>query len=554
MPLTDSSTLATMVLVDLYKVLRSARKGSGLSLRSLARRVGVDAAYLSRVESGKSRASKALLASLAATFEMSEERLLALGGYLPEAWRQAVEREAGAGDGPGLQADSATSPRVAEPAVRFAFPTTLSRLDRLSDPLAELLPAGYLASPEINEVYELKLALLEVKLLDRAGILERGAYFLAVDGEPTRHLRLCTGSGVQLPRDSGARLRSFLASHKFKTSYATHGLFPYRGKFHPQMVKALLNVMGLRPGALVLDPMAGSGTTGVEAALMGIDSISIDASPFCVFLARTKVAALSADVSRLHSLLVDANALGRAFRALESDDGMRRVREPGYQPKGMTRPTFDILALAFLDARGYAERSGRKSAEEFFRDVLAKYVATIEHFQQLWTEIGATLGIACVVQGDARALELEDASVDGVLFSPPYSFAVDYLANDASHLRYLGVEPEELRPTMVGLNGKGRAAQVATYFEDMRRVLCEVARVLKPRRACTMVVGSNSRQLAAALGTDVSSADVRFGLEGRLVEIGEQFGLRLELSIRRLIVGIANSMREEHILFLRKGV
>jgi hypothetical protein len=38
-----------------------------------------------------------------------------------------------------------------------------------------------------------------------------------------------------------------------------------------------------------------------------------------------------------------------------------------------------------------------------------------------------------------------------------------------------------------------------------------------------------------------------------LVDIAEDNGLFLELAIRRLIVGMANTMREEHILFLRKG-
>jgi len=538
----------------IHEVLRAEREKRGEALRALAQRVGVDPAYLSRVESGKARASRALLCSLAGALELPEERLLALGGFLPDAWREAAER--------GLELDGAlatdghgrNSAAVAEPTVQFASKQTLARLEGLSDPLVALLPAGYLASPEINEVYELKLALLEARLLDRHAVLERGAYFLAVDGEPTRHFKLCAGSGVQLPHDSGMRLRSFLATHQFKTSYATHGLFPYRGKFHPQMVKALLNVMGLRPGEVVLDPMAGSGTTAVEAALMGIDSIAVDASPFCAFLARTKVAAMSAEIEPLAPVAKEPGALTHTFRALGSEQGARRVRDESYVPKGMSRAAFELLALAFLDARGYAERSTRKSAERFFADVLAKYLATVKRFQRVWAEIGASLGQGRVLEGDARKLSLAEESVDGVLFSPPYSFAVDYLANDASHLAYLGVDRSTLRERMVGLNARTRADQVRAYFEDMHRVLGEAARVLKRKRVCTLVVGSNSRQLGAAVGADASAPEVRYGLEARLIEIAEACGLHLELSIRRLIVGIANSMREEHILMMRKAV
>ena len=231
----------------------------------------------------------------------------------------------------------------------------------LSDPLEPLFPAGYLLSPEINEVYELKLAMLESRLLKPEELLQRGAYFVGIAGQPTNHFRICTGGAVQLPEDSGARLRSFLGTHRLKSSYATHGLFPYRGKFHPQMVKALLNVMGLRPGEVVLDPMAGSGTTAVEAALMGIDSVSVDSSPFCAFLAATKVKALQADLSALRGILDGPGALDRVYRALGSEPGIRRVRDASYTPKGMPRDAFDLLALAFLDARGYGERSSRKT-------------------------------------------------------------------------------------------------------------------------------------------------------------------------------------------------
>ena len=37
-------------------------------------------------------------------------------------------------------------------------------------------------------------------------------------------------------------------------------LFPYRGKFHPQLIRALLNILQIKPGQTVLDPMAGSST------------------------------------------------------------------------------------------------------------------------------------------------------------------------------------------------------------------------------------------------------------------------------------------------------
>ena len=130
---------------------------------------------------------------------------------------------------------------------------------------------------------------------------------------------------------------------------------------------------------------------------------------------------------------------------------------------------------------------------------------------------------------------------------------MDYLANDAPHLTYLGYNLEAIRPSMIGLNGGQGAGKVEQYFEDMSSVLGEVARVLKPSRYCVIMVGSNSQQLARLLRIDPASPEAKYGIEQRLIKLAHEKNLALELAIRRLIVGMANSMREEHILIFCKG-
>jgi 16S rRNA G966 N2-methylase RsmD len=408
-------------------------------------------------------------------------------------------------------------------------------------------------STELNEVYELRLAALEADLLSRNDLVQRGAYFLAVDGQPTNHFRICTGGGVELPKTSGVRLQSFLGTHRFKSSYATHGLFPYRGKFHPQMIKAIINIMGVRPGDTLLDPMAGSGTTGVEASLMGIDSVSVDVSPFCVFMMKAKLAGLSEEIAPLERVVASGRETKRFFSELSSEAGMRKIRDQSYEPKNLSRGCLDLLALAYMDSRGFSERSSRNSHEGFFAEVLTKYVRTIRQFQNVTTRLRLQVGAGKVLEGDARALEMPEDSVDGVVFSPPYSFAIDYVENDGPHLEYLGASQQDLRSKLVGLRGRGERGRAEAYFEDMTSVLRETARVLRAGKYCTIIVGSNSNQLARALKLDPKSPEARYGIESRLVDIAEDNGLFLELAIRRLIVGMANTMREEHILFLRKG-
>jgi tRNA G10 N-methylase Trm11 len=59
--------------------------------------------------------------------------------------------------------------------------------------------------------------------------------------------------------------------------------FPTRGSWAPQMARALIE-MYTEPGDLVLDPMVGSGTTCIEARLLGRNCIGVDISYGAVIL------------------------------------------------------------------------------------------------------------------------------------------------------------------------------------------------------------------------------------------------------------------------------
>lgn len=64
-----------------------------------------------------------------------------------------------------------------------------------------------------------------------------------------------------------------------------HRLHPYMGKFIPQLVEIFLRKFEPK---LVYDPFCGSGTTLVEANVLGIDSVGTDISAFNVLLTRVK--------------------------------------------------------------------------------------------------------------------------------------------------------------------------------------------------------------------------------------------------------------------------
>jgi hypothetical protein len=438
----------------------------------------------------------------------------------------------------------------------------------------QLFPPHLELVPQLNEVYELELAYYESLVLDDDEILRNGAYFARVGETFTRHFLICSGEPVRLPQHSSSRLKLFFERNQFRTGYATHGLFPYRGKFHPQMIKGLMNVMGLKPGNRVLDPMMGSGTVLIEARLMGIESIGVDSSPFCRFMTQAKLDALTVPLSPIRAALTDSKSVFEYFRqvagqpkqgskaryrdypeelfsAMESQPRYGIAADyRGKLPEGCeVREVYDFLLLAYLDSAGYSERSERKSPYEQFRAILERYLFVAEKIQRVLAGAESDLAEATSLEADARHLPLEDSSVDGILFSPPYSFAIDYLENDSFHLAFLGANVDELRQKMIGLRGQTPHEKFELYKMDMDKVLSECSRVLRGNCFCTIVVGTNNNQLSKIMGVPPNEVQ---GIDEILTELGSQRGLQLVRKLNRQITGMANTMRTEYIVMLQR--
>ena len=410
----------------------------------------------------------------------------------------------------------------------------------------------------MNEIYELELAFLESQLLSADDLIHRGAYIAKVNGSFTHHYRICAGDALLLPAEASTKRRKFFEKNQFRTGYATHGLFPYRGKFHPQMVKGIINAMGVRPGETVLDPMMGSGTTMIEAALMGLNSVGVDASPFCRFMAAAKASGFTAPLPPLESAVAESERLLAYFREAvpripqqtsDSDDYRPSERPEALNADWFRPDVWPLLLLAYFDALGFSERSSRLTLEQQFKGIVERYAFVVKKARAAVEMLEIKLGSVRLAEGDARNLPLGSESIDGILFSPPYSFAVDYIENDATHLSALGIDQSELRQRMVGLRGRLKREKLDLYLADMRSILGECARVLKSNRFCTVVIGTNNQQIAKVLGKSPEEVE---GLDELILKISETFGFRLVRRLPRKIVGMSNTMRNEDILILRK--
>lgn len=406
----------------------------------------------------------------------------------------------------------------------------MMQLEKMPSLTSKIFQEEVVLLPGTNEMFELELAYMEYNSLHKSEFLNRTAYIKSINGVLSNHYQLY--SIPKILENSGDLIED---GSNYSSGYASHGLFPYRGKFHPQLVKALFNIVGVQKGETVLDPMAGSGTTNIEASLMGFNSYAIDISPFCQFMIQTKYQALSIKLPMLEYLpsknkeLFDFYSKGDVFARLDSINDVEK------------RKVYNLAFLAYLDALGYSKRVKMSGHEKLFERVLAKYYLAIKTLLlNKYYSIDDLGNMQVLVNSDAMRTDLPDNGIDCVVTSPPYSFAIDYMENDRDQLKFLGCNPDEIRNKMIGLKGKSREEKLNNYFNDMNIVCAEIARVLKNGKYFIMIIGSNTNQ----------TGGIR--LENTIIKSAESFGMPLVHSLLKPIRGMRNTMKEEFVLIFRK--
>ena len=389
--------------------------------------------------------------------------------------------------------------------------------------------------PSVDELFEIELAYLEFNCLTKEQLLERSAFIKSIDKQPTNHYLLYSNYNEAINESRTAQVQDYFEEGQFSTGYATHGLFPYRGKFHPQLIKGLINILGVSKGETILDPMAGSGTTNIEAALMGINSVAIDVSPFCQFMIQTKYESLTINIDLLEELPFDSKKL---FAFFKKEDVLKRIVNVKDVEK---RKIYNLAFLAWLDALGYSKRVVRSNHEQLFEKVLPRYIemvkSTLKNFHFNQKAIGET---TILNNSEAIKIDLPNKCIDCIITSPPYSFAIDYVENDKDQLEFLGHNTKELKAKLIGLKGKNKTDRLSTYFSDMDKVCSEISRVLKQNKYFCMIIGSNTNQ----------TGGIR--LEQTIIDSAKKYDLPLVKSILKPIKGMRNSMKNEYILIFRK--
>ncbi len=357
------------------------------------------------------------------------------------------------------------------------------------------------------------------------------AYWISVGDMPEGLTHQIRREATSLVARNGARpedltdiVRSRL-QHSLPRSrclrYATHGIHEYRGKFFPQLVRALMNIAELTGDSLVLDPMCGSGTTLVEACLAGRTCFGVDLNPLSVFLSNVKCAALTLHADQLveaYQMLEEAlnkpayrksyayfrlNASDQAYLARWFDrhvlNELERVRcAIGALDNAIVRNFYLVSLSNILRAVSFQKlddlRVRRELTEYDEGRAVKAFLAEASRATKL---VAAHLADQGPIAEKSRSVQRADARrlsekipeligrVDAIVTSPPYATALPYIDTDRLSLVYLGLLPRSEHRALDGEMIGNREISVTTrqrYRETYAR-----QKGLLPQKTCDVI-------------------------------------------------------------------
>jgi SAM-dependent methyltransferase len=299
--------------------------------------------------------------------------------------------------------------------------------------------------------------------------------------------------------------------------YATHPLHAFAARCPPPLVDWAISNYSV-PGDVVLDPMVGSGTTLVEAALLGRRAWGADIDPLARLIAKAKatpvpLAAWDNATEQVERLLEgtpddgwrpDLPRLERWFLPVVAAD-LARLRSV-IQRIDCDEDVRDLLWVAFsalIVARTSVANvrdlvHSRHHYRPWERDprVPSRFLRHLRRFRRLLADYGDRLEASGnlapeirIVGEDARALPLSDGCVDLVFTSPPYCSALDYTRAHMFAVAWM--------PKVLGLSAGEYRDLGRRYVGTERAPLGEAAtRLTRPPPLGLPVVDSMVRSLA----------------------------------------------------------
>lgn len=330
-------------------------------------------------------------------------------------------------------------------------------------------------------------------------------------------------------------------------------IHPFPARMAPELAIGRLDELARnRPGAVVLDPMSGSGTVVRHASEIGLRSYGFDLDPLAVLISRVssrrncdEAIAIAGEsvIKEARALKIvpdlpwidgdpDAERFVEYWFASKQRDDLRRLAHILCRSESLQldSQTIDVLKVALSRiivtksqaaslAQDTSHSRPHRVATESTYDVFGGMERSLKQLRNRLRRIEPKLE-GTVDRGDARHLvKMDDESVDLVLTSPPYLNALDYMRGHRMSLIWLGHRYSELSKTRSNSIGSERApdkklpeelvaevqsymgelttlpsryrGMIDRYIGDLHSMMLEVARVLRTGATATFIMGDS---------------------------------------------------------------
>lgn len=347
------------------------------------------------------------------------------------------------------------------------------------------------------------------------------------------------------------------------TGYGTHSLHPYPAKFIPQLPNTLIREF-TNPGDTVADIFCGSGTTLVEALLLGRNAIGVDANPLACLISTAKTTRFEAgDREVLRELALRAEEFARTIEG----DGKPTLWRTEPFASSAWRPEVDAISFWFEPfvieelaevlswCKSLKSERQRVVALAAFSAIVVnvskqdsdtRYVRRVKRIAPGFTTARFARSLRAAVDalqsfGDqvSRNLtcQVRLASVldkpnvgtfDFMVCSPPYPNAYSYHLYHMTRMLWLGFDQARFKKEEIGSHRKysrkgPNGATADTFAAEMKVALSWVSQRLKPDGVACFVIGDSIIR-----GNRIGNADL-------LAEVARHVGYEeLGRRIRRL--------------------
>ena len=392
----------------------------------------------------------------------------------------------------------------------------------------------------------------------------------------------------------------------------THALHAFAAKSPPALARWAIESYST-PGDVVVDAMAGSGTTIVEALQEGRDGRGFDLDPLARLIAKAKTSLVDPGALETRGAMLaeaarspaewrpDGIDVERWFRSEVQRDLAGLVTGLAAEPADDIRDVLAAIVSSLIIARTSVANARDIAHSRHHRRDWDEDPATLERFSRrlkaasaMYRALAAVVpatGRASVEVGDARDLDLANGLAALYFSSPPYCSALDYTRAHIFAVAWLapilGVTTEDYRKlgrryigseraaradatadqpdapalglastdavvTSIAAGDSERAWIVYRYFRDMQAVIGEARRVVRPGGHIALVVcPSNVRRIAVP--TDELFVEIAAGLGGLELEVHQS---RVIHDRRRVMPYLADAfgerMRTEYVIVWRR--